>query len=72
MVRFKQSQRLAIRWDRRFYQQCPGNSSAHKRATVVADQLSRSYPNGGFSRDQIELTIIDVAGVADVVVELGK
>ncbi len=41
------------------------------KVTVEADRLRKSYPEVGLSRDQIVMSIIDVAGVADVVVEFG-
>ena len=41
------------------------------KVTVEADRLTKSYPEVGLSRDQIVMSIIDVARIADVVVEFG-
>lgn len=71
MARFEQRQRLAIRDE--IVVLIDDARATHRaiKTTVEADRLKRGYPGGGLSRDQIELSIIDVAGVADVVVELG-
>jgi hypothetical protein len=39
------------------------------KVTIEADRLGKSYPEVGLSRDQIVMSIIDVARIADVVVE---
>ena len=39
------------------------------KATLEADRITKSFPDGGLSRDDVTKSIIDVAGTADVVVE---
>ena len=70
-ARFEQRQRLAIRDEIAVLIDDARATHRTIKTTVEADRLRRGYPDGGLSRDQIELSIIDVAGVADVVVELG-
>jgi hypothetical protein len=41
------------------------------RATLEANRIAESYPQSGFDHDQIERSIVQLAAVANVAVELG-
>ena len=72
MARFQLQQRLAIRDEIAVLITDARTTRIAIRVDAEADRLSRWFPDGGLSRDQIEMSIIDVAGLAGIVVELGQ
>ena len=72
MARFQLQQRFAIRDEIAMLINDARGTRMAIRVTAEADRLTRWYPQGGLSREQIEMSIIDVAGLAGVVVELGR
>ena len=70
MARFELMQRLAIRDEIALLIDRSRATRTPIKLPAAANSLFQWFPDGGLSRDQIALTIIDVARAADVVLEL--